>query len=373
MPDTYVVIDIDTIRNNIRELKKIDENAKFAAVVKANAYGLGALTISKEIEDLADYYCVARFSEANQLRINNIKKPILILGYVSLDDVKECVELDIDIPIYDLEYAKKINDVIQKPINAHIALDTGHGRIGFREFEIDKIKPLKDLKNINIISAFSHFSTADEADISYTNLQNERFNKIVEECNELFSFDFVHIANDAGAIKHKISKDMIRCGISMYGIYPSNFMKEENDINLEQCFEINSTISFIKNVYKGEFISYGRTFEAKNEMKVATVSIGYADGFLRAFSNRGEVLIKDKLCKVLGRVCMDQIMVDVSNLDCKIGDSVKIYPDIYKEANKSDTIVYELMTSINMRVPRIYKKDGKIFKKIDYFGEIHED
>lgn len=372
MAYTYLIVDIDKIKENIKNIRNIDKDAMFAAVIKANAYGLGAVDIAKEIEDDVDYFTVARFSEAKQLRENKIKKPILILGYVDLNDVKACVDLDIEIPIYDLEYAKEINKILQSKVKAHIALDTGHGRIGFRDYELEKIYELKNLNNINIISAFSHFSTADEEDISYTKEQNEKFNYIIEKTKDLFNYKFVHIANDAAVIKHKISKDMIRSGISMYGIYPSDLLKEENEIKLEQAFKLISTVTFVKNVKKGQYISYGRTFQAEKNMDVATISIGYADGYFRAFSNLGEVEIRGKRCKVLGRVCMDQMMVDVTDLDVKIGDSVNIYPNIYEEADKINTIVYELMTAIDMRIPRIYIKNGQIYNKVNYIGEINE-
>lgn len=374
MSDTYLLVDIDKIKRNINKIRNIGEKTMFAAVIKANAYGLGALTIAKEIENDVDYFTVARFSEAKQLRENHIKKPILILGYVALEDINNCVEYDIEIPIYDLDYSMKINSILnKKTIKAHLALDTGHGRIGFREYEIDKIKKLKELNNIDIISAFSHFSTADEKDLSYTNLQNDRFNNIINCTRELFNYKFVHISNDAGAIKHSITQDMIRSGISMYGIYPSNLLKDEKNIELEQSFELRSTISFVKYINEGEYVSYGRTFQASKKTKVATITIGYADGYSRLFSNLGFVKIKNNLCRVIGRVCMDQMMVDISGLDVEIGDEVIIYPDIYKEADKIGTIVYELMTSIDMRIPRIYIKDGQMYKNINYIGEINEN
>ena len=161
-------------------------------------------------------------------------------------------------------------------------------------------------------------------------------------------------------MEYDFKSDLLRVGISLYGIYPSDYLKEVSKINLEQAFEFKAQISFVKKVKKGTSISYGRTFFAENDMKVATVAIGYADGFKRSFSNLGEVLVNGKLAKIVGRVCMDQMMIDVSNIECKIGDYVTLYPDIYKEAKKINTIPYELMTSISKRVPRIYKYNSKI-------------
>ncbi len=373
MVDTFLLVDIDKIKSNLHKLRNLDKDSMFAGVVKANAYGLGAVTICKEIEDEVDYFAVARFDEAYELRKNGIKKPILILGYVSLEDSIKCCKLDIEVPVYDLDYAKLINDSLENDLKVHIALDTGHGRIGFRDYEIDKIKQIKDLKKLDVVSAFSHFSTADEEDSSYTNLQMEKFTYIINQTRDIFNYKFTHIANDAGAIKHKITKDMVRGGISLYGIYPSDYLRDERDIELDQAFELISTVSFVKEVKKGQYISYGRTYRVKSNMKVATVAIGYADGYPRSFSNKGKVEINGKLAQVLGRVCMDQMMVDVTDIDVKIGDRVKIYPDIYNEASSIDTIVYELMTDINMRVPRLYKKEGKIVKTVKYIGEINEN
>lgn len=355
MWETYLEINLENLKFNLKSMRNIDKNAMFCAVLKADAYGLGAVKIGKEIENNIDYIAISSIKEALELRENDIKAPILVLGYVPVEDVQNCIDHDIDIALYSFDLAKKINEKIDQKINVHLALDTGHGRIGFRDFEIDKIRELKKFDKINIISAFSHFATADEEDESYTMLQMEKFNYIVDQVREDFNFKFVHIANDAAAIGHKITKDMVRSGISLYGIYPSDYMRDKKQIELKKCFELYTSISFVKNVNKGSYISYGRTFKADRKMKIATVAIGYADGYQRKFSNLGEMLVNGKKAKVVGRVCMDQLMLDVTGIDCKIGDRVIVYPDIYVEAKKIDTIVYELMTSVSKRVPRIYK------------------
>ncbi|MDO4594135.1 MAG: alanine racemase [Tissierellia bacterium] len=359
MSDTFLDIDLDKIRQNVIKLKK-KADTKFASVIKADAYGLGAVEIAKEIEDLSDYFAVARISEAKELRDNNIENKILTLGYVSLDDIEYCEDNDIEIAIYDLEFAKKINSIVKNKINCHLALDTGHSRIGFREYEIEKIKQLTKLKKLNFIGCFSHFATADEKETKYTKKQYEIFDFITSKIKDSFDFEIIHISNDAGFLKHDISLDMVRSGICIYGIYPSDIIKKENAIKLEQAFELYSTITFIKNIKKDVAISYGRKFISEKEMKIATINIGYADGYMRSFSNCGEVLINGHRCKVLGAVCMDQMMVDVTGIDVKIGQKVLIYPDIYKEAEKINTIAYELMTSISKRVERRYFKGNKL-------------
>ncbi len=373
MIETYVEIDIDKIIKNINNIQSIDKESMFCAVVKANGYGLGAARIAREIEAFVDYFAVARLQEAISLRKSGITKPIMVLAYVNFEEVDKCIKYDIDLPIYDLEYAKKINNSISGKLKVHIALDTGHGRIGFRESELDDIKNLKDLENLNVISAFSHFSTADEKDTSFTMIQEERFYNILNEIKDYYDFKFIHLANSAGAIKHNITKDMMRIGISLYGIYPSIDVKSEKTINLEQCFKFISHVSYVKDIPANTPISYGRTFISKEAMRIATIPVGYADGYMRSFSNKGEILVNDKLCKVVGLVCMDQLMLDASDMKVYMDDEVIIYPNIYKESSKINTIPYELMTSIGMRVPRVYKKNGKIIGVDNYLGEVYED
>ena len=373
MADTYVEIDIDKILYNIETIRFIDKNAMFCAVVKANGYGLGASRIANEIEDEVDYFAVARVSEAINLRKTGITKPVLVLGYVSIDDINKCRDFKIEFPVYDLAYAKRINEKLSGPTDVHIGLDTGHSRLGFREFEIEKIKKLNTLENLNIISAFTHYATADEVDQSFTILQSKRYYDIRGQIDDTFDFKFLHISNSAASIKYKNLKDMARIGISLYGIYPSDHIKDSTDVKLQQCFCLKSEVSFVKTVAKNTPISYGRSYVTDKETQIATISIGYADGYPRILSNQGLVSIHGVGCRVLGRVCMDQLMVDASGLDVRIGDEVIVYPNVYEEAKKANTIAYELMTSISMRVPRIYKKNGKIITIDNYLGEINEN
>lgn len=369
----YIEVDIDKIIKNINNIKKSIDDSPICAVIKANAYGLGAVPIANYIEEYVSYFAVASFNEAKVLRASNIKKPILILGYVNPEEAILSSKYNIEIPIYDLAYAKQINDKLDSKLDVHIALDTGHGRLGFRPFEFEDILKLKDLQNLHIKGAFSHFSTADEEDIEFTQRQNKIFNGFKKDLGREFDIENFHIANSAATIFHNIKGDMQRIGISLYGIYPSEYLLERKDVELSKAFSIKSAVSFVKNIEKGTSLSYGRSFIADKDMKIATISIGYADGFFRAFSNKGEVLINGKIARVCGRVCMDQIMVDVSNIDVNIGDEVEIYPDLYKEANKIGTIPYELMTALSLRVIRVYKKDGKVVKIENYLGEIYED
>ena len=254
-----------------------------------------------------------------------------------------------------------------------MAIDTGHSRIGFRDFEIEKIRMLKEFENLHIIGTFTHFSTADEQDRSFTDYQYQIYKNLLAKISEDFDIKISHVSNTAASLDYDYLEDMVRVGIGIYGVYPSDYMHKNSDIDLEICFKFESVVSFVKTIEKNTPISYGRTFVSEKEMRIATIPIGYADGYHRSFSNVGEVKINGKMCRVVGRVCMDQMMVDVTGVDVRIGDRVLLYPDIYKEAKKIDTISYELMTSLAMRLERVYIYEGEKIEVSDYIGEIYED
>lgn len=362
-----VIVDVEAIRYNIFEMKKMIGNQEFYAVVKADGYGLGSVEIAKRIDDIVDGYCVSSVCEALELR-DVTSKEILNLGYTQLLEVEAAALKDISIAVYDLDYARKINEILLEKnlkLRAHIKLDTGHGRLGFRKSDesINQIVEISKLSNIIIEGIFSHLATADEKDNKYTIKQKEVFDRMIERLeNRGLNFKKKHLANDAGFIKHKISYDLVRSGICIYGSYPSLLLKKEREVILRPTFSWHTKVSFVKYIQKNDSISYGRTFIAKNKMKIATISVGYADGYMRANSNIGYVLIKGKKAPIVGRVTMDQTMVDVSEIeDVKIGDDViligrdkdlVISPDDL--ANWAQTISYEIMTSISKRVHRKY-------------------
>lgn len=364
-----LIIDLNAIKYNIDQMRKISKASLFYAVLKADAYGLGSIEIMKAIDEKVDGYCVSCVEEGVELREAGTKKEILNLGYTPLDLVEEASRKKISLSIYDFTYAKKIDDLLAslgRTITSHIKLDTGHGRLGFNKSEksIDEIVKISKLKNIRLEGVFSHLATADEKDTSYTLKQKEKFDHMVDKLKERgLEFKKRHLANDAGFIKHKISYDLVRSGICLYGLYPSNLLKEEGEIDLKECFEWRSKVSFVKSVSKGTSISYGRTYIADKDMQVATVAVGYADGYKRSNSNRGFVLIKGKKLPVIGRVTMDQIMVDVTGVNgVAIGDDVILIGKSMDEtisaddlADWSETISYEIITSISKRVTRIYE------------------
>ena len=366
-----LIVDLDAIRYNIDQLKKISKAPMFYAVVKADAYGLGAVEIMKAIDDRVDGYCVSSIEEGIELRHAGTKKEILNLGYTPLSLVKKASDFNISIAIYDLDYSKKIDEILAPlgtKIIGHIKLDTGHGRLGFRKSDksLGQIVEISKLKSIRLEGVFSHLATADEKEEGFTKEQEEIFDYMLDHLKDRgLVFAKKHLANDAGFIKHKISYDLVRSGICIYGLYPSELLKEEGEISLKEAFEWHSQVSFVKEVEKGASISYGRTFIADRKMRVATLAIGYADGYKRSNSNRGFVLIRGKTAPVIGRVTMDQTMVDVTEIDgVEIGDDVIL---IGKSKDQSisaddlalweDTISYEIITSISKRVLRTYMRN----------------
>ncbi|MFY9284120.1 MAG: alanine racemase [Miniphocaeibacter sp.] len=382
---SYVKVDIDALQHNYFELKRISYPSMISAVVKANAYGLGAVTIARELEKIGlDYLCVANINEALELRNNDIYLPILVLGYVIDDSFRAIIQNRIEVTAYDFEQCNKINEQA-KELNAivdvHIKVDTGMGRLGYLIDEnntdnaIKEIKKINSLSNVRIKGIYSHFSDADSADFSYTKKQYEKFmDFIIFLEKENISIPVKHISNDAGAIVHGYYLDMIRSGIGIYGYYPSEIVKLSNKVKLEPIASLFTTVSSVKLFEAGESIGYNRTFTTDKITKVATIAIGYADGYPIQLSNKGFVKIKGQKAKIIGKVCMDQTMIDVSNIDdINIGDPVLLYGkdqygeiSIYEIANLANTIVYDLICGITMRIPRVYVKDNKIFNIINY-------
>lgn len=352
-------VNISKIRNNIKKIKE-KTNSKFFAVVKANAYGLGADVISREIEKDVDMFCVANIDEAIELRLCGIKKDILVFGYIPTSSYHYLEKYNIIATIYNFDIAKEIEKSKYK-IRAHIKLETGHNRIGFQNTDesIEQIKEILKIENILIEGIYSHLSNADIIEDTYSEKQNNIFLEILNKLPESDKW-IKHLSNSAGSLKYDYIYDAVRIGISMYGVYPS-WDFDKSIIDLECSFELRSSISHIKKIKAGESVSYGRRFIANSDMRVATVSIGYADGYSRRNSGKAYVLIKGKKCPVIGTITMDQLMVDISNVECNlrdevilIGKSKGVEIGVYEVASWSDTISYEVMTSISRRVPRNY-------------------
>lgn len=382
---SYVAVNLDNLKYNFNELKKISYPAKICAVIKANAYGLGALTVAKELEaNGVDYFCVANLNEALELRNEEIVTPILVLGYVKEDMHKIVVKNNIEITAYNYEQCYLLNEKAKEMnsiVNVHIKINTGMGRLGYLidenniESAIKEIKKISKLSNIRLNGIYSHLSDADNDNREYTKLQYEKFMSFIMYLEEeKISIPIKHISNDAGAIVHGYYLDMIRIGISMYGYYPSKAVRLLDNIKLKPVASLFSTVASIKSYEKGESIGYNRTYITNKKTKIAVITIGYADGYPIQLSNKGYVKIRGQFAEIIGKVCMDQTMIDVTEIDdIKIGDSVLLYGEdkygeisIYDIANKSDTIVYDLLCRIGMRVPRIYIKNNKVFKIVNY-------
>jgi len=363
---TSCLVDYGVIRQNFVNLKALlPENVMALAVIKANAYGHGAVYAAKALEDVADYFGVATIDEALEIRGISSKK-ILVLGYVAHSDYPAVVRHDIIPAIYSHADALALDKAAAeegKAATVHLAVDTGMSRIGFQCTAEDakEAKKIFSLKNIYVEGAFSHFSKADETDKSFTKKQAAAFDSFFEMLGE--EIKVKHLANSAGTIDFdEYRYDMCREGISMYGYMPSDEV-DKSRVSLKPALEWHSHVTHVKYLEPGRIISYGGTFTVKEKMKVATVSIGYADGYPRLLSNKGRVIINGEYAPILGRVCMDQMMVDVSSIeDVKPEDDVILLGtsgdkkiDADDIAGLTNTISYEVLCDIGERVPRIKK------------------
>ncbi len=371
------VVSLDAVAHNFREMRKnIAEDTKVIAVVKADAYGHGAVQIARLVEEYTYIwgFATATEEEAIELRRAGIQKPILVLGIVFEEYYPELIRYDIRPAVCDADSAKKLSQEALrqgKTVHIHLALDTGMTRIGFADTpkSIETIKQIQMLPNLEIEGIFTHFARADEYDRSPALIQLERYLDFLNLLKDAgITIPLLHCSNSAGIIRvPEANLSMVRAGITIYGIYPSNEV-ERDKIKLETAMEIKSHISYLKDVTPGTAISYGGTFVASKPMKVATIPVGYADGYPRQLSGKGWVLIHGQKAPILGRVCMDQFMVDVTDIpDTKSGDEVTL---IGRDGNEvitaeefgelSGRFSYEFICCISKRVPRVYIKDGKI-------------
>lgn len=377
----WAEIDVDAIEDNIKEIKKIVKDKEIIGVVKADAYGHGAIdTASILLENGADRLAVAVISEAIELRENGITNPLMILGYTPLSFKEDLVKYDIEQTVFNLEYAKELSDFAIKnntKAKIHIKIDTGMGRIGFlpNEESIDEIEKISKLQGIEIIGLFTHFSTADEEDKEYTKLQVEKYKKIVDELDKRgVNTGIKHVSNSAAIIDlEEYYFDAVRPGIILYGYYPSNEVKKDK-IKIRPALTLKSNIIHLKTVEEGTYISYGRSYVTEGKRTIATLPIGYADGYTRLLNGKAKVIIRGKLAPVVGKICMDQCMVDVTDIDgVSVGDEVillgrdgNIKNDADDLAKMLGTINYEIICMIGRRVPRVYKHNGKIIKTRNY-------
>ncbi len=373
----WAEIDLDQMEQNYMELRgKLKPGTQMMGVVKADAYGHGAVQSARLLAELGiDWLGVSNISEAMQLRQGGIEQPILILGYTP----PECADLlarhHITQALYSSDYACALSEAARqagKKIDVHIKVDTGMGRIGFSPFvqeDFDLLCRLQHDPCLAVTGIFTHFAAADEKGEGedYTSCQFVQFTQFCDRLEKAgLKLGLRHCCNSAGILRcPEMQLDMVRAGISLYGLLPSADCR--NDVKTYPVMSWRTVISMVKTIEPGQTVSYGRTFKAEERMKVATLPVGYADGYSRGYSNCGYVLVRGKKAPILGRVCMDQCLVDVSNIpDAAMGEVVTLAGTDGSEritmdqlAELSATINYEIVCLVGKRVDRIFLRKGR--------------
>ena len=378
---TWAEINVDALEHNMREIRRITSpEAMVMAVIKADAYGHGAFeTARAAVRNGIDRFAVADIDEAVQLRRAGFTQEILILGGIDPSVIPLAVDNNITMSVFYYAFAEEISQYAVRTgqtAKVHIKIDTGMSRIGLvagvNDPEvIDEIVKIASLDNVFAEGIFSHFATSDEKDGSYTKLQFSRFMDICRGVEAKgIHIPIRHIANSAAIMMYpEYHLDMVRAGIILYGLYPSEDV-DKTRIDLKPVMSVKSKITYIKDLEAGRGVSYGKEYITEGVTRIATVPIGYADGYLRGFMH-GEVMVNEKKVPILGRICMDQCMIDVTNVNnIHIGDEVIIFTDHTVTADtlarQLGTINYEIVCMIAKRVPRIYFKDGKAVKELNF-------
>lgn len=381
----YAQIDLDAVLSNVRAVKaKVGPNVKTMAIVKTDAYGHGAVKISQELSaEGVDAFGVATVEEGALLRRNGIKEPILILGYVFPEDYEALLSNSLMHAVFSFNNALELSEKakeLNKTAKIHIKIDTGMGRIGFipNDESAEEIVNISKLPNIEINGIFTHFACADEKDKTSCNNQKKLYLDFLEKLEAKgVNIPVKHMDNSAGIIDGDGDfLNMVRIGIMTYGMYPSDEV-DKASFKLSPALSLISSVTMVKKVHKGFTVSYGSTFVAPDDMEIATVSIGYGDGYPRALSNKGRVLIGGEYCNIIGRVCMDQLMVDVTGKGVKQGDRVTLVGtdsgnriSAEEVASLAGSFNYEFCCNINLRVPRVYIKGGKVVEVNDYLAKL---
>lgn len=376
-------IDLDAISHNFKEIKaKVGKAVKVLSVLKSDAYGHGAAEVGRLLDPMTDYFGVSIIEEAMELRRAGIKKPILIFGYTSPSHYEKLIKYDIDQTVFDLDVAKKLSEAAReagKTLRVHLEVDTGMARTGFRPDESGEKAAIEigRMPNLEIVGIFTHFANADIADKKPTQEQKNLFNSFCQHLKENgLKIPLKHACNSAATIDEDENFDMVRTGLALYGLYPSDEVKSEN-LKLSPAMCLKTHVVFIKDIFPGQGVSYGHTYVADSKRKIATLPIGYADGYPRCLSSKGRVLINGAYAPIVGRICMDLMMVDISNIEgvelendvtlmgCEGGACISAE----ELANLSDTINYEIICGISKRVPKVLYKDGKEYRFLSSFEE----
>ena len=382
----YADIDFDALAHNVSEIRRrIGERTKLCSVIKANAYGHGAVEFAQFLENgYTDWFAVSSVDEGLELRNAGIKKPVLVLGTTFECQYKEAIKNDITLTVYTYDSAKRLSEaavLCNKTANVHIKLDTGMGRIGFSvcEASADAIAAIAGLENIDVEGLFTHFACADMEDRETTNRQIKKYKKMVDMLLDRgIDIPLKHCANSAGIMEYsEVHMDMVRAGIILYGLYPSDEISHET-IDLKPVMSLKSHIAYIKTIPAGTAVSYGGTYVTDKETVLATIPVGYADGYFRSLSNKGSVLIHGQYAPICGRVCMDQFMVDITDIpEVHEGDSVVIMGrdgDQMLSAEEISSLAgsfnYELVCEVSRRVPRVYYEHGRRIKEVHYLSGV---
>lgn len=376
---TRAEINLDNLEHNLNEIRRVAHpRAGICAVVKADGYGHGAVEVAETALFCgASYLAVALLDEALQLRRAGIKAPILILGFTPDGQFDKIIEHDITQTIYSLESAQKLSKEARKrgkKAKIHIKLDTGMSRIGFQadRSSIEDIKKLFFMDGLEVEGMFTHFSKADEKDKSFTNEQFEKYMAVADELEKAgCRIPIKHAANSAAIMELPHTHlDMVRPGIILYGLYPSNEV-DRSRIDLRPVMALKTRVSHVKELEAGRAVSYGGTFVTKRKSVIATLPVGYADGYSRLLSSKAQVLVKGRRAPVVGRVCMDQCMVDVTDIEGEVKpeEDVLLFGGTDESTVTADeiagimgTINYEVVCAVARRVPRVYLRNGKIIK-----------
>ena len=380
----YAEINLDAIVKNVDNLMALTkENTGALAVVKADGYGHGDVAVAKAVAQKVTGYAVATLDEAVNLRENGVKKPILVLGYVDPYEFDILVSYEITATVFDVETAQLLADaarVQKKQAHCHIKVDTGMRRIGLEPDEngIAIVKQITALKELSADGIFTHFAASDETDKTSAEHQFKLFTDFTGRLEkEGIHFTYRHCANSAAVIDMpQVDLDMVRLGIAMYGMYPSDEVKKEK-VELFPALDLKSHITMVKEIPAGEKVSYGGTFTTPRTTKLATVSVGYGDGYPRALSSKGYVLVRGQKAPIVGRVCMDQMMVDVTDIEnvtradivTLIGKDGDAEITVEEIAALAGTFNYEFVCDLGKRIPRSYYLNGEYIGTHDCFRE----
>lgn len=369
-PRVVAEVNLNAIKHNYGEIRKhVPSEVEMMAIVKADAYGHGSVQVARLLQEQGvNRFAVAIVKEGEELRQSGITSPILVLGYTPRADIKALIENDLTQTVFSYDMAKIISDEagrLGKTVNVHIKVDTGMGRIGFLSSpqSIEEVRMISKLPHINLEGIFTHFSTADEEDTTYTKKQWDIFEGFLTELRDIgIEIPVIHAANSAAIMCHSYADlNVVRPGIILYGYYPSDYLKGKV-LDLEPAMTLKTQVVHVKELPEGSYIGYGRKYYTQRKTKIATIPVGYADGYSRNLGNKGRVLIRGQYAPIVGNICMDQFMVDVTNIKgVSLEDEVVLFGrqgereiPVEEIASMLGTINYEIVCMIGKRVPRVY-------------------